>query len=247
MPKAQPYSGEIDEKVALQLLNSGGVRVGDALLGDALVEAARKLAEVVGVAQGFLENNDMVSALAEHLAAKLGRRGVATISVDPSGVLKLDIAYREAAEPTVPTRRRSTLPRLRVLEAEAKKLGVDISQFGIKRREIYNYLQGIKRRGKAEPKVVRIAEEPVVEQISVRPDETKLSEALAMEEIQIPKRRGFVKTGDAVSVPVVLDAPPRPEEPPKPPKPPERRLQRLVHEADSVNISELLMSEPPEQ
>lgn len=229
MPKAQPYVGPLDDKTAVQFLNSSGVKVGEIGLGELLVQRSLALKEAITKANEFLEGSELAKALAEHLAAKMNRRGSASLSVSETGEVQLHIEYGEET----PVQKPKKLPLLRELRAEAKKMGVDVSEFGIKRREIWSYLRTIKAQKNPPSESDYIP--------SVKPDETKISAAL--EEIRPPKRRNFPKPAESV---VIVDS--LPEELAPPPKiAPKAHLRQLVQEAEAVDISALLLSDPPKQ
>jgi hypothetical protein len=281
MPKAKPYSGPVDDKVAVQLLNSTGVSLHDRPLGDALRHARQQLEELVEAANDALEGNEFASIVAEHLANKMGRRGNASVSVSETGTVTLEISYEDAPKKKRRTRtqRSSSIPLMDDLKAKAKKLGVDISEFGIKRKKIHEYLQKVERgdvtpekeakeskepdppkkaeaktgaSSKTEPQAaeVKTANDPPEEDpgpMSAGPDETKVSPP---PDDPKPPKRGFVKTGDALSSPVVVDAQPQEKKGAKPAKKQAesgkgRSMRELVDAASEVNIADLLGSDPP--
>lgn len=298
MPKAKPYSGPVDEKIAAQLLNSTGARVDDVPIGDALASATKRLADIVKRANEELEGNEFAAIVAEHLATKMGRRGNAEISVSETGSVMLDISYDDGPKRKRRARsqRSSSVPLMDELKARAKKLGVDISPFGIKRKKIHEYLQKIesgeidpddkppadtskkkkkkkKNDGKSKAKnsdtakaqddstakasderaQVKTANDPPEEDpgpMSAGPDETKVSPA---PDDPKPPKRGFVKTSEAVSSPVVVDLQAPSEPSPNGAKDAKtqkeagnrRSMRDLVNDASDVDIADLLGSEPP--
>jgi len=252
MPKAKPYSGPIDAKLAVQLLNSSGESFGEALLGDALSAAAENLSTLVARANKFLETSDFARIVAEHQATKMGRRGRAAIYVSEIGHAILAIRYSEDA-PIVPQpkpRRTRRVPLLEELRAKAAALGVDITRFGIKRKEIWEHLQDVE-----EGKVAKDAGKGGTDDagpMSAGPDETRISPP---PDEPPPKRRGIAKTGDAVSPPVVVQVDTVPQAPIAPAAEPKddkalggkKNLRQLVQDAETVDIGELLRSQTPKQ
>ena len=266
MPKAKPYSGPIDANLAAQLLNSSGATVDDVPLGDALRAGAANLEKLVALARGALDSSEFAQIVADHLAIKMNRRGASTLSVSDTGQVILQISYEDAPTRQTRPQRKRRVPLIKELRAQAEALGVDISRFGIKRKEIWAYLQEVeakqggkpksesrkKRRSepRSEPPKVQ-ATETVDEEdpgpMSAGPDETKVTPP--PDEVK-PSKKGFVKTAEAVEGPVVLD-PEEAEETvkngPKGGKKGGRRsMRQLVQDSKDVDITDLLASEPPE-
>jgi hypothetical protein len=160
------------------------------------------------------------------------------------------------------------------LRAKAKKLGVEIPQeLGIKRSKIAEFLEGVesgeikgkavkkpsKRKTKKKDAVIQTANDPTEPDpgpMSAGPDETRVS--AAPDDPKPPKKRGFVKTSEAVSKPVLVGAEPAEEADPAPAKaakPVESQgegattpnMRQLVKESQGVDITDLLTSEPPKQ
>jgi len=277
MPKAKPYSGPVDEQVARQLINSTGHSVdinGDKLLlGDALLAAADQLKELVTEANSQLRDNDFAKIIAEHLANDLNKRGGAQISVTDSGQVQLYVNYAELPRSVrqKPKRKRK-LPLMAELKARAEEMGVTIpEELGIKRSKIVEYLDGvengdIKEQKKTKPKKkappVLVAEDPVETDhgpMSAGPDETKVSAPL--DDPKPPKKpRGFVKTSEAISGPVVVSSEVVPESTPAPKKeakvakmasegPPKgspKTMRQIVESSKDIDISNLLASDTPD-
>ena len=205
MPKAKPYSGPVEESVARQLLNSTGHAVdinGESLLlGDALLAAAKQLAELVSEANRQLDENDFARIVADHLAADLNRRGKAEIAVHDNGSVQLHINYqRNPRNPKQKQKRKRNIPLMEELKARAEELGVEIPEaFGIKRSKIFQWLNEYEAGGvpkeAPKPKKVRkkleVAQDPPETDpgpMSAGPDETKVSAPL--DEAKLPKKRG---------------------------------------------------------
>jgi hypothetical protein len=281
MPKAKPYSGPVDEALARQVLNSTGEHqtIGDEelLLGDALFRAAAQLEAVVQRANLLLEGNEFAAIIAEHLATKLNRRGNAEIAVTENGQVELYISYEEhparhIRAPQEPSRKVPLMPELR---AKAAKLGVEIpEELGIKRKSIAEYLEkvesgeikakaakkGSKRKTKKKDVAIQTANDPPDDDpgpMSAGPDETRVSPVPESPK-PAPKKRGFVKTSEAVSKPVVVSAEPAEEVEPAPAKAAKPaklqaeegtkpNLRQLHKESKGVDIGELLNSDPPKQ
>jgi hypothetical protein len=241
MPKAKPYSGPIDIHLAVQLLNSSGESFGEALLGDALSAAAENLATLVERANKFLVTSDFAKIVAEHQATKIGRRGRATIYVSETGHAILAIGY-DGEAPVVPQAKppkKRQVPLLDELRKLAAELGIDISSFGSKRKEIWEHLQAIgEKRGGGKK------EKDDAGPMSAGPDEVRVSPP---PDEPPPRRKGIVKTADAVSAPVVVEVaavPPAFDAPRI--SGDKKNLRQLVQDAETVDISALLGSETPE-
>jgi hypothetical protein len=269
MPKAKPYFGAVEDKLAAQLLNSTGETVDGVPLGDALQEVHRRLADLVERANAALEGSEFADIVAEHLANKLGRRGFANIGVSDSGDVTLEISYEEKKRRRRRSPRRSDVPLMDDLKARAVELGVDISEFGIKRKKIHEFLQKVeageipvqtlsppsKRKKSTETKPVaevKTANDPSDEDpgpMSAGPDETKVTPA--PDDPKPPPKRGFMKTSEAVTSPVVLEMPSNEiKNGGKSAKSQEegrkgRSMRDLVKDAAEVDITDLLSSEPP--
>lgn len=262
MPKAKPYSGAVEDKLAAQLLNSTGETVDGVPLGDALQEARHRLKGLVERANGALDDSEFAGIVAEHLANKMGRRGYANVSVSSTGDVTLEISYEEKKKRRRKSQRRSDVPLMDELKARAAELGVDITEFGIKRKKIHEFLQKVEaggvpakepstpKRGKKTPEV-KTANDPPEDDpgpMSAGPDETKVTPA---PDDPKPPKRGFVKTSEAVTSPVVLEIPSDDaKNGAKPAKSKEegrkgRSMRELVKDASEVDISDLLSSDPP--
>jgi len=234
MPKTKPYSGKIERQLAIELLNASGQRDPDnRLLGDALVHTAELMADLAERANKYLADSEFSEIVADHLARKMNKRGHAEIVVSSEGQVRLDITYEEK-----PKRRKSTrtrrVPLLAELRAKAKELGADISQFGTKRRAIWEHLSTVEGGDPVEPPKAPKAsvKAPKTPEdngpMSAGPDETRVSAPPSTK----PPKKGFVKTGDPVA-PVVVDA----GSTPKP------NLRKLVADAKDVDIQSLIESE----
>lgn len=259
MPKAKPYSEPVDHHIAVQVLNATGVKDGAWLLGDALFNAAENLARLVQEGNKALEGNEFANIVAEHLAARLSRRGASHLFVTEVGQVTLIISYEEV-QPTPPQRQR-TAPLMKELKARAKALGVDISHLGIKRKAIHAFLEGMtatsekpKTRGKPKTTkpVVLVADEAVDSDpgpMSAGPDETTTSPPP-----ELPPRRPpptIVKSDPMGESPVVVDASESTNGGSKPSKSQgegdhRSPLRQLVQDAKDVDIASLLASETPD-
>jgi hypothetical protein len=204
MPKAKPYSGTVDADLAAQVLNATGVKDGELLLGDALRAATENLKRLVKCANLELKDNEFAKIVADHLSMKMNRRGGAALAVSEVGKVFLCVSYDEEDQPVpapVPLRL-STVPLMKELKARASRLGVDISRFGIKRKLIHEFLEGmassptsgktessrqprpakarpaVAKPAAAPPSVVKVAQDPVEPDpgpMSSRSDETTVS------------------------------------------------------------------------
>lgn len=270
MPKAKPYSGPVKEDILVSLLNSTGETVEGDFLGTALVEAAARLNDLVDQANDALEKSEFTAIVANHLAAQMNRRGFAQIWVSDTGSAVLDISYDD--EPKKRRRKANQrIPLMDELKARAEAMGVDITHLGIKRKKIRDYLDAIeageidpKSESKSKPKSkpskkkakkeaapkkpvpeVKTAEDEPEEDpgpMSAGPDETRTSSPLPDE--PKPPKRGFMKTSQAISGPVVVDtskgggsangAGSKP-----------RSLSQLQQDAEELDVASLIASDPP--
>jgi hypothetical protein len=229
MPKTKPYSGTVERRLAIELLNSSGQRTEEGvLLGDALVKTAEQMAVLAEQANKYLADSEFAEIVADHLARKLNKRGHAEISVTSEGRVRLNVTY--ASKPKRRKTRQRRVPLLADLRTRAKELNVDISKFGTKRKAIHEYLQAVESGEaiKTPQKPQKPVEEPDQGPMSAGPDETRVSPAPA----QKPPKRGFIKTGEPVT-PVVVNAGGAQK----------KGLRQLVAEAKDIDIASLIESE----
>jgi len=272
MPKAKPYSGPVDDQIAVQLLNSTGEHrtVGgeELLLGHALQQAAHQLREIVEKANDLLEGNEFAGMVAENLAAKMNRRGHALIAVADDGTVELHISYEDQPPRRPGSHRDQKLPLLQDLRDKAAELGVDIEEFGIKRKKIWEHLCAVeageikgkptkKTRGKPKPKSkskakaapeaeIRVAEDDAEDDpgpMSAGPDETKVSPA--PDDVRPPRRRAIVKNDEAGPVVVGAGGGQKGSNSLESQEGPDMR--QLVKDSQEVSIADLLQSDPPKQ
>ena len=228
MPKAKPYSGPVDDKLAAQLLNSTGATAGDRLLGDALIEARRQVEHLVERANDVLETSDFAKIVAEHLAAKMNRRGNAEIGVADTGHIKLYISYddQSARRPAPP---KAKLPLLEDLKARAGKMGVDISEFGIKRKKILEHLDGIESGEIKPPKAKpRRKKAPPVQKVQTAQEPPPVQKAPPVQKVQTAQEPPEEDPGPMSAGPDET----RVSAPPDDPKPPKKR--NIVKKADEA-------------
>lgn len=266
MPKAKPYSGAVEDQLAAQLLNSTGVTVDNVPIGDALLKAREGLTGLVERANSALEGSEFAPIVAEHLANKMGRRGCSQVYVAPSGGVMLDISYEEQPKRRPRAPRPNTVPLMNELKTRAKEMNVDISEFGIKRKKILEYLDKVEAgeidplektapAPKPKPPAVQTSNDPPEEDpgpMSAGPDETRVT---APPDEPKPPKKGFVKTSKAIVSPVVVDMHPAGEDPRKREGGKSaksqgggakgRSMRQLVKDAEEVSISDLLASDPP--
>jgi len=270
MPKAKPYTGPVEESVARQLLNSTGHSVDingqELLLGDALLAAAEQLKQLVEQSNQHLEGNEFAKIVAEHLANDLNKRGGAEIAVTDSGQVQLYVGHKgNPRSARQKPKRKRKVPLMAELKERAAKLGVEIpKEFGIKRSKITEWLTQVEKgevkvKGKT-TKPVETADDPPETDpgpMSAGPDETKVSAPL--DETSLPKKRGFVKTSEGVSRPVVVRGDSGEESAKSsssgtkesksasetPSRGKNKSLRQLVDESKEVDISTLLASDPP--
>lgn len=257
------------------------------LLGDALMAASEQLRECVVQANVELENNKFSRIVAEHLADELGRRGEGDIAVTDSGTVMLYINYPNSPHQVGrQAQRGQKLPLMKALKNRAAQLGVEIPvEFGIKRSKIAKWLDQVEtgdltvpkksRSQRPQPKkaqsqkvtpmvrknaTIKVAEDPPETDsgpMSAGPDETKMSPPL--DETALPKKRGFVKTSEAIVGPVVVstevvtDSPTLTSKETKTPKSVDggastgdgKSMRQLVEDSKDVSIADLLASDPP--
>lgn len=235
MPKTKPYETKIDRDLAIQLLNSSGENSGDGLLGDELVRTAAQLADLAAKANKFLKESEFSEIVADHLARKHNKRGHAEINVSVDGHVMLVVTYEEKPKARRKTRTRRA-PLLKELRAKAEELGVDITEFGIKRRQIWEHLQRVESGEVVTKKPKKAAPEPKEADngpMSAGPDETRVSAPPT----QKPPKKPVVETGRPDTSPVIVDAGPTPKVPGK------KDLRALAEKSKDVDIAALIDSE----
>jgi len=245
MPKTKPYETKIDRDLAIQLLNSSGENSESGLLGDALVRTAAQLADLAEKANKFLKESEFSEIVADHLARKHNKRGHAEINVSRDGHVMLIVTYEEKPKARRKSRTRRA-PLLKELRAKAEELGVDITEFGIKRRQIWEHLQRVEsgevvtkkpKKTPSEPKPESEAKKPPPEAdngpMSAGPDETRVSAPPT----QKPPRKPVVETVRAVVSPVIVDAGSTPKLSVK------KDLRALAEKSKDVDIAALIDSE----
>jgi hypothetical protein len=231
MAKKKPYETKIDRTLAIQLLNSSGEKFGDEMLGDALVRTAKQMADLAKTANKFLDESEFSGIVAEYLARKFNKRGHAEIDVSSEGHVCLIVSYDE--KPKQPKTRTRRVPLLKELRATAKEQGVDITQFGTKRRAIYEHLQNTKAGVVVQPEP---EPEPPTEDngpMSAGPDSVRSSPVPVIK----PPKKAVAAPVVTTSSGVIVDAGSTPKAPPK------KDLRRLAAEAKEVDIAALIDSE----
>jgi len=231
MPKTKPYETKLDRDLAINLLNSSGERHGDGMLGDALLQTAVELAELAKKANKFLGDSEFSEIVADHLARKHNKRGHAEIKVSPDGNVRLIVTYEE--KPKARKTRTRRAPLLKELRAKAEELGVDISEFGIKRRQIWEHLQRVEA-GEVvtkKPKAKKPKPDADNGPMSAGPDETRVSAPPT----QKPPKKPVVPT--SASSTLIVNAGSTPKLSGK------RDLRALAEKAKDVDIAALLDSE----
>ncbi len=129
-------------------------------VGQRLAAARAELAEAVVAANQVLAANPLMEIIAEHAARQAGRRGTPIVVVDTSGEVMLEVHYLAAGEPlpvvplsTVPAPstaaptepRKSRLPPISELRAEAETLKIDHSQFGKNKKKLMAVIAAAKK------------------------------------------------------------------------------------------------------
>ena len=115
--------------------NSGGS------LYAALQAKIQELDEYVQKCRKHLEENPLTGVVAEAAAREAGRGGSCTITVNEKGTILLEVVPKKSGEKRTWL---STLPPIKELRAEAKKIGLDISGLGRSKRRIFDALQDAK-------------------------------------------------------------------------------------------------------
>ena len=92
------------------------------------------LARAIELANETLAANSLVATVAAAAARAAGRRGEASISVDPSGTVMLEIRYKKPTEGDPKRAWSSDLPSIEVLRQEAEALGISTRGFGRNKR-----------------------------------------------------------------------------------------------------------------
>jgi len=147
MPKArtQPYEWPLTDDLAAEILNipappTNGIHE-VVTIGDRLHLAMAAVEE----ANAFLATSPLAKIVARSIMSDLKRRGEPSIKVRPDGKVMLHIDYEghksKKPQAIVQAPRKSDLPYLDDLRAEAEALGIDISDLGRQRRAIHERVQ----------------------------------------------------------------------------------------------------------
>ena len=122
----------LQEDLARHLLNVP-VSEGSHAMWRMLETARRELAVAVELANKELAGNPVAEIIAEHAMRQIGKRGFPQVVVDPDGSVMLEVHYEAPASgipETAEATRKSLLPSIVVLRAEAQSLGIDTAPFG---------------------------------------------------------------------------------------------------------------------
>ncbi len=140
----KPYEVQLDDELAAEIL---AIPM-DAPVGDpprTIGERVLAAAAAVAAANEHLHESRLAKIVATSVMKVLKKRGVASVQVRPDGIVILRVAYDETEEehnvPVKRATRRSDLPKLDDLRAQAAELGVDISDLGQQRRAIFERIQ----------------------------------------------------------------------------------------------------------
>ena len=136
----------LQEDLARPLLN---VPIPDGVSAWQRLEAARtELALAVELANKELVNNPLAEILAEHAMRQCGRRGFPQVLVDSDGSVMLEVHHDAPPKPKVlpipENRRKSALPSIEELRAEASELGLDYKQYGKAKTALLAAIQAAK-------------------------------------------------------------------------------------------------------
>lgn len=154
MKKRTTHRETLQQGLARPLLN---VPVPDQSISvyQRLVVARVELDEAVALANRELRDNPLAEILAEHAMRQGGRRGFPLIVVDPDGTPMLEIHYedqiKEETPEAVKTKRKSLLPSITALRAEATQLGLDPLLFGKNKTKLLQAMEATRKRGNKSP------------------------------------------------------------------------------------------------
>lgn len=141
-------------------------------LGERLNLALEDLSETIRLANKILAENGIAKIVAASLAKDLKKRGEASIVVTASGEVVLQITSGKGSSKSdvksklMQGKWHSELPSLDHLRQEAEELGVDISGYGRKRREIHHLLETSRQKLRGAVDEVHIA--PLTENLLPR-------------------------------------------------------------------------------
>jgi hypothetical protein len=156
----KPYEVPLDADLANEILNTPlasqpGEGNSPRTIGERVASAIRSVEE----ANVYLAKSPLAALVADTLMRRLKKRGVPSIRVRPDGVVILHVSYdaeappRTVAEPPVKRgSRKSDLPKLDELRAEAASLGLDITDLGRQRRAIFELVESAKAAIAEDPK-----------------------------------------------------------------------------------------------
>lgn len=155
----KPYEVLLDDELAKEIL---AIPM-DAPNGDpprTIGERVSAAAAAVAAANEHLKDSRLARIVANSVMKELKKRGVPSVQVRPDGRVVLHVSYDEEEEPVEKkeppvqlAKRRSDLPKLDQLRAEALELGLDVSDLGQQRRAIFDRVQEEKQRQQNGPPV----------------------------------------------------------------------------------------------
>ncbi len=149
MKKSRPTTLSAED--TRQLLNGYGLFEG-VPLGDRWAQQCEALRVLERVIEAYLQSATAPALVARGLSKK--KQGRLVLPTQTDG--RLELSFQ---------RNPSKLPSMRELRKQARELGVDISSFGIRRREIAAFLSQRTEAKTIQPDEVRRAPEPLVTQV----------------------------------------------------------------------------------
>jgi len=156
--KRQPYRAEIEESWMEPLLHVPPAKGDQVNVYNRLMLAQHEWEQALTEAREVLAANPLMKTMAEALARKSNKRGDATLLLDDTGKMFLDVQYKNTPlRPTEPKRKwESGLPSLHTLQEEAESLGIDTAPFGRSKTLLTAAIEA--ERSKApKPKMMRTA------------------------------------------------------------------------------------------
>ena len=200
------------------------------------------LSAEVAAAKAELDKNPLTATVAAAAARIDGRRGDASISVDPDGSVVLEVKYREVADEAADADGRkwhTTLPSLEALRKEATTINVDISHMGRSKRKIALAIEAARA-----AKTLKVADETTPPPAPRKM--MKTTSPVPVYPVTLPTDKGGLPFGKASELPEdLLATAPAPVPPVAPviPAPPTKDfgdMEKIIKEGEGIDIDAIL-------
>ena len=156
--RRQPYRAEIEESWMESLLHVPPAKGTQINVYNRLMLARHEWEQALAEAREVLAVNPLMKTMAEALAHKSNKRGDATLLLDDSGRMFLEVQYKNTPDSTEPKRKwDSNLPSLYALQEEAGSLGIDTTPFGRSKTLLMAAIESERSKVTPKPKMMRTA------------------------------------------------------------------------------------------